>query len=202
MVPINKVSASSIPQSTVKFAQSLVGAENVNSAMALIAYDPSVERVMQFVFGNTLICKDIEIAKKVNSFSIKSCNSQLTICISLQVTYHPNIMCRSVTLDGDVVDPQGTLSGGARPKGGSVLLEISEIKKLLNTIQNIDVQLKSLNEQIARIQRTAQTYNQMKEQLDLQQHELNNVHQRLQSSTFQQQQTEIDELQKRIGKQF
>lgn len=118
------------------------------------------------------------------------------------MTYHPKIMCRSVTLDGDVVDPQGTLSGGARPKGGAVLLEIAEIKKLLNTIQNIDLQLKSLNEQIARIQRTAQTYNQLKEQLDLQQHELNNVRQRLQSSTFQQQQTEIDELQKRIGNNY
>lgn len=68
MVPINKVSASSIPQSTVNFAQSLVGAENVDAAMALIAYDPSVERVMQFVFGSTLICKDIEIAKKVKRF--------------------------------------------------------------------------------------------------------------------------------------
>lgn len=65
MVPINKVSASSISQSTVNFAQSLVGAENVNAAMALIDYDPSVEKVMQFVFGTTLICRDIEIAKKV-----------------------------------------------------------------------------------------------------------------------------------------
>lgn len=108
-------------------------------------------------------------------------------------------MCRSVTLDGDVVDPQGTLSGGARPKGGAVLLEIAEIKKLLNTLQNIDVQLKDLSDKISRIQRVAQSHNQLKEQLDLQQHEVNNVRQRLQLSSFQQQQTEIEELQKRIG---
>lgn len=202
MVPINKVSASAISQSIINFAQNLVGAENVNAALALIDYDPSVEKVMQFVFGHTLICKDIEVAKKVTVFLSHSTHHSWQYIPFCQVTYHPKIMCRSVTLDGDVVDPQGTLSGGARPKGGSVLLEIAEIKKLLNTIQNIDIQLKDLNDKIARIQRTAQTYNQLKEQIDLQQHELNNVKQRLQSSTFQQQQTEIDELQKRIGKYY
>lgn len=78
-------------------------------------------------------------------------------------------------------------------------MEIADIKKLLNEMHNIDAQLKELSDKIARIQRTAQTFNQIKEQLDLQQHELNNVRQRIQSSTFQQQQTEIDELQTRIG---
>lgn len=105
-------------------------------------------------------------------------------------------------MDGDVVDPQGTLSGGARPKGGAVLIEIAEVKKLLSTLRNIDTQLKELNDKIARIQRSAQSYNQIKEQIDLQRHELNNVRQRMQSSTFQQQQTEIDELQKRIGEKY
>jgi chromosome segregation ATPase len=47
---------------------------------------------MQWVFGQIFICKDMETAKKV--------------------TFHERILKKSVTLDGDVFDPSGTLSGG------------------------------------------------------------------------------------------
>lgn len=64
---------------------------------------------MDYVFGNTLICKDLNVAKTV--------------------AFHNRIMKRCVTLDGDVVDPAGTLSGGARDKGTSFLLQLDDIMK-------------------------------------------------------------------------
>jgi len=48
---------------------------------------------MEFVFGNTFVCKDMDCAK--------------------QVTFDELIKKRSVTLDGDSFDPAGTLTGGA-----------------------------------------------------------------------------------------
>lgn len=60
--------------------------------MSLIEYDPEIHPAMQWVFGMTFICKDMETAKKV--------------------TFHPQILKKSVTLDGDVFDPSGTLAGG------------------------------------------------------------------------------------------
>jgi chromosome segregation ATPase len=69
-----------------------VGKENVHSALSLIEYDPQLHPAMQWVFGQTFICKDMETAKKV--------------------TFHERILKKSVTLDGDVFDPSGTLSGG------------------------------------------------------------------------------------------
>lgn len=39
-----------------------------------------------------------------------------------------------MTLDGDVVDPEGCLSGGTRPKGSNVLQELAEINRLEDAI--------------------------------------------------------------------
>lgn len=46
-----------------------------------------------------------------------------------QITFHDRIRKRCVTLEGDVTDPSGTLSGGARQKGASVLLQLEEIQQ-------------------------------------------------------------------------
>lgn len=99
MVPINKVSASSIPQSTVDFAQHLVGADNVASAMSLIDYEPSVEKVMKYVFGQTLICKDIEIAKKVFIFKYIS-----FLFNYIDTSHQCKIFYRSLTIQRFCVD--------------------------------------------------------------------------------------------------
>jgi hypothetical protein len=72
-----------------------VGKENVQPALSLIEYNPQIHPAMQWVFGQTFICKDMETAKKV--------------------TFHERILKKSVTLDGDVFDPSGTLSGGKYP---------------------------------------------------------------------------------------
>jgi structural maintenance of chromosome 2 len=52
---------------------------------------------MEYVFGNTLVCHESDDAKKV--------------------TFHKNINTRTVTKEGDLFDPSGTLSGGSRPEG-------------------------------------------------------------------------------------
>lgn len=61
-------------------------------AISLIGYDCELQKAMEYVFGTTLVCKGLHNAKKV--------------------TFDRRISKRSVTLEGDVFDPQGTLSGG------------------------------------------------------------------------------------------
>lgn len=65
MIPMNKISARDISADIVRQAENLVGKENVATALSLIEYDPSLDKVMKFVFGRTFICKDIDVAKKV-----------------------------------------------------------------------------------------------------------------------------------------
>lgn len=178
LIPINKISSSCIDQSKVKFAQDLVGKENVASALNLISYKPEFERVMKNVFGWVLICKDLDAAKKV--------------------TYHPRIMCRCVTLDGDVVDPSGTLSGGAAPKGGVVLQEVAEIKHLRRELTSKEEEYKRIGGDKMRIEQVAHKFNSMKDALEIKIHELEKITQSLAQTTFQQHQQEVQELKDRL----
>lgn len=65
---------------------------------------------MGFVFGGSFVCTDQDAAKKV--------------------TFDRAILTKSITLEGDVYDPSGTLSGGAAPKGGGVLVQVQAIRAI------------------------------------------------------------------------
>ena len=62
---------------------------------------------MAYVFGDTIVCADADSANAV-TFGAK---------------------VRSVTLNGDLYDPSGTLSGGAPPSGSGVLLKVQEVSE-------------------------------------------------------------------------
>ncbi|EDX07141.1 GD25652 [Drosophila simulans] len=178
LIPINKIQSGSLNRNVVEYAQNKVGAENVQWAMSLIDYDRYYEPVMKFCFGGTLICKDLIVAK--------------------QISYDPRINCRSVTLEGDVVDPHGTVSGGAAPKGANVLEELHSIKQIEQEYREIDNEIAQVERQIASIENQAHTFNKMKENLDLRQHELTMCENRLAQTTFQQNQAEIEEMRERV----
>lgn len=72
------------------------GPGNVQLALDLLQFDAALRPAMAWVWGSTLVCRDLDTAKRV--------------------TFHPSVRRRTVTLDGDVFDPSGTLSGGARLK--------------------------------------------------------------------------------------
>lgn len=61
-------------------------------ALSLVEYKPELQKAMEFVFGTTFICNNMDNAKKV--------------------AFDKRIMTRTVTLGGEVFDPHGTLSGG------------------------------------------------------------------------------------------
>lgn len=69
-----------------------VGPNNVHIALSLVEYKPELQKAMEFVFGTTFVCDNMDNAKKV--------------------AFDKRIMTRTVTLGGDVFDPHGTLSGG------------------------------------------------------------------------------------------
>lgn len=178
MIPLNKISGRAIDRNTVRFAQELVGKENVAAAIDLVDYDKSLEPAMRHVFGSALICRDMNIAK--------------------QVTFHRNIMCRSVTLEGDLMDPDGSLSGGSRPKGGAVLLEADEINQMQKLYREKEDELRRVCQEIANLDQIANRFIQFKEQLELRNHELQIIKQRLSQTSYEQHQTELAEIKTKI----
>jgi len=85
-----------------------VGKENVQTALSLVGYQSELQPAMEYVFGNSFVCKDMDSAKRV--------------------TFDERINKKSVTLDGDSFDPAGTLTGG----NGNILLQcVRHITKIL-----------------------------------------------------------------------
>lgn len=69
-----------------------VGENNVHAALSLVGYEADLRKAMEYVFGSTLVCDTLDNAKRV--------------------AFDKQVMTKTVTLGGDVFDPQGTLSGG------------------------------------------------------------------------------------------
>lgn len=180
IIPITKISGSTIPRDRVETAQRLVGKENAIPALDLIDYHPSVRPVMEYAFGRTFICKNMTVAK--------------------QVTYNRNIMTRSITLEGDVLDPQGTLSGGARDTAIPVLLQVAEIKQLIKQLQAKKEEVNAVIAEIAKVEKVANHYINVKEQLEMQQYQLESIKKLLAQTSFQQHKQEIVDLKAKIGK--
>lgn len=179
IIPISKIIGNNIPQQTIEFAQRLVGRENCMPALDCIRYDPSLDKVMRYVFGRVFICKDMATANKV--------------------TFHPNIHIRSITLDGDVFDPEGILSGGAREEGADRLGLVAEIKKLKARLEPKNMELMELNQKIAQLTQIGQSYNKCKEDVDKIQFELDTIKTRLAQTSFQKHQQDIENAKTEIG---
>lgn len=79
-------------------------------ALSLVGYPEEVARAMAYAFGDSIICNDPESAKAV--------------------TFNKAVGVKTVTAQGDVYDPSGTMSGGSAPSGNGVLLRVQELNRV------------------------------------------------------------------------
>lgn len=178
IIPMTKMKSGSLDQRVVNLAQKLVGKENAIPALDLVEYDKAMEPAMKFLFGNCFICKDLETAKKV--------------------TYNRDINTISYTLDGDQMDPGGSLSGGAVQTGPPILEEATRYNLLKADLEAKMKQLNDVSKNIANIQKLADQYKSVKDKLENFQMQLGAAKDRMKSTTFQQNQDEIDELKRKV----
>lgn len=178
-LPLNKIKGAKIPANVVKLAQDLVGKENIIPAMDLIEYSPHLQVAMEFIFGQVFICKDLDIAKKV--------------------TFHDKIRRKCVTLDGDVTDPSGTLSGGARQKSAPVLLQIREIVESERALQNGDAELQKLTTELRLKLQNQEQFQNIQHRLDIKKAELVNMEMLLKDTSYHQNVQEVENLKQKIS---
>ncbi|XP_070683600.1 structural maintenance of chromosomes protein 2 [Pempheris klunzingeri] len=178
IIPLNKISAKTLNDKVVNAAKSLVGADNVHTALSLVGYESDLRKAMEYVFGSTLVCDTLDNAKKV--------------------AFDKQVMTKTVTLGGDIFDPQGTLSGGARSHSASVLSSLQELKEVRDNLNGKEAQLQDTERQLASLKGTAEKYHQLKQQYELKVEEEQILQAKLQQSSFHQQQEELERLRKAI----
>jgi len=151
IIPLNKISSFRASVEKIGAAQNLAPGK-VDLALELIGYDEEVTAAMNYVFGNTLVCKDADTAKRV--------------------TFDPSVRMKSVTLDGDVYDPSGTLSGGSAPNSSGVLVTLQKLNEITREIRAKERHLASLEENMRREKKKLDATRALKQELDLKTHEI------------------------------
>ncbi|NXE94439.1 SMC2 protein, partial [Menura novaehollandiae] len=185
IIPLNKISARCVQEDTVKLAQSLAGRANLHLALFLIVYESELQKAMEYVFGTTLICNNMDNAKKV--------------------TFDKRIMTRSVTLDGDVFDPQGTLHGGNcwfysyNNIAAPILSKLQEMKDVEVELKTKESELETIENELASLKKVAEKYQQLKQQWEMKSEEAELLQKKLHQSAYHKQEEELLALKKTIA---
>ncbi|KAJ9641178.1 Structural maintenance of chromosomes protein 2 [Knufia peltigerae] len=151
IIPLNKISAFKASAAKVGAAQRIAPGK-VDLALSLIGFDDEVSAAMDYVFGTTLICQDADTAKRV--------------------TFDPAVRLKSVTLEGDVYDPSGTLSGGSSPNSSGVLVILQKLNEVTKELEKHQAELRELQETMRNEQAKLASIKTVKQELDLKTHEI------------------------------
>lgn len=162
IIPLNKIAAFKASAEKIGAAQKLAPGK-VDLALSLIGYDEEVSAAMEYVFGNTLICADAETAKRV--------------------TFDPSVRMKSVTLEGDVYDPSGTLSGGSSPNSSGVLVILQKLNEITKELKSKEHQLATLQETMRREKKRLDAARAIKQELDLKLHEIKLTEEQINSNS-------------------
>jgi structural maintenance of chromosome 2 len=129
-----------------------IGGDKVRSAISLVVYEQDVARAIEFVFGDTLICDDADTANRV--------------------TFDPRVLTKSVTLQGDVYDPSGTMSGGSAPSGSGMLVQIQQLVQVEKEFNQARAKVASLEQEEVKVKPYRDAWKKLKSDIDLKEHEL------------------------------
>jgi len=102
----------------------------IGIASDLIKYDKKFDAAFQFVFGSTLVIENLDVAKRVGIGKV-----------------------RMVTLDGDLVERSGIVSGGylirkPLPKNKEIEEYSKKISELIEECRNLENEIKNLEKKI------------------------------------------------------
>ncbi|XP_054167385.1 structural maintenance of chromosomes protein 2-like [Oppia nitens] len=162
-IPLDRIRGINIDPKVLKKAQDLVGRDNVNYAINYINYDQSLHETMKYIFGDTLIVPNMEVAKRV--------------------CYAPGVKKVTVTYDGEVFDPSGTLSGGSVAHGTQLLTKIAEINNKKRTIEEMKNNYYESEREFREIDKNLKKYTELKQNYELKALEADLIQKRLQQGS-------------------
>jgi structural maintenance of chromosome 2 len=151
IIPLNKISTFTASAEKIGAAKKLAPGK-VDLALSLVGYEDQVQKAMEYVFGSTFICADAETAKLV--------------------TFNPAVRMRCVTVEGDVYDPSGTLSGGSSPSSSGILIQIQKLNEITRQLEACKVEFATLVATMEREGKKTEEARKLKQQLDLKEHEI------------------------------
>ena len=128
IIPLDKIVPRRVSSAAADRASGMAKDLNTTAhpAIELVGFDEEVRNAIEHVFGSTLVVDGMKAANSI-------CDATKT---------------RTVTLDGDVYEPSGLISGGSKDNLGSTLSKISQLtaasKELKDKTKRLDVVVSKL----------------------------------------------------------
>lgn len=181
ILPLNKIRHEVLARAKLQAAKHIEPSTEL--ALSLVGYEQEVANAIEHVFGRTLICPDMEAAKRV--------------------TFDHRVKTRTVTLDGDMYDPSGTASGGSSSKQGPSVLTLigelndaeAELRMHRDKLEKLEIQYASLNEKGKR-------FRQLQVTLGMRQDEAKLLEQRLEETATGRLLAEVEGLKNRYNEEI
>eukprot|EP01065_Artemidia_motanka_P015921 TRINITY_DN1962_c0_g2_i1.p1 TRINITY_DN1962_c0_g2~~TRINITY_DN1962_c0_g2_i1.p1 ORF type:complete len:1195 (+),score=535.99 TRINITY_DN1962_c0_g2_i1:63-3647(+) len=119
VIPLNRIRAQRLPAEVCEKAAEVARAEggSADLALELVSYPADVSAAVTHAYGTKFICSDLKAA--------------------LPVAFHPNIRSQCVTMDGEVVNPGGEMSGGSMKNLDQQLLHLHVWKEKRAQLQEL-----------------------------------------------------------------
>ncbi|VVB04545.1 unnamed protein product [Arabis nemorensis] len=152
IIPLNKIQSHLVPPRMQQAAVRLVGKDNAELALSLVGYSEELKNAMEYVFGSTFVCKTTNAAK--------------------EVAFNREIRTPSVTLEGDIFQPSGLLTGGSRKGGGDLLRQLHELAEAETKFHVHQKRLSEIEAKVKEIQPVYKKFTDMKAQLELKMYDL------------------------------
>eukprot|EP00180_Rhodochaete_pulchella_P002148 Plantae.Rhodophyta-Rhodochaete_pulchella.ctg3243.p1 GENE.Plantae.Rhodophyta-Rhodochaete_pulchella.ctg3243~~Plantae.Rhodophyta-Rhodochaete_pulchella.ctg3243.p1 ORF type:complete len:1198 (-),score=285.09 Plantae.Rhodophyta-Rhodochaete_pulchella.ctg3243:1073-4666(-) len=178
ILPLNKIEGKLVSQSAVHGAQRIEPQSRV--ALSLVGFDSEVSAAMKFVFGRTIVCPDLESARKV--------------------TFDPQVKCRTVTYDGDIVDPAGTLTGGSTAQSSEhpVLVQLLELKSIRGDLEMKERSLTKVAKELDAMHKKYESFKELSQTLELKTLDARLLTERLEQSEMGNLITEVARLRQEV----
>ncbi len=151
IIPLNKIVAKTVPSEKCRLAADLSKGK-ATIGLSLVIAESNVMNAIEYVFGSAFICEDKDAA--------------------CTVAFDSRIGCKAVTVDGDVYEPSGTLSGGSSASGSSILSRLCEYNKLRSEYDRLEKTLRQKRESLESLRVTRRMFADMEQRGDLKKHEL------------------------------
>jgi len=164
IIPLDKIKSKRISNANANRARSIANEMNSSAspAIELIGFAEEVRSALEYVFGSTLVVDDSQAANKI-------CDATKT---------------RTVTLDGDVYDPSGTISGGSKNNLGTTLAKLSELTLSTQKLNEQQKRLTDVNGRLNELKSASKKYDDFSAKLELCQAELASVEKHLSQTSY------------------
>ncbi|XP_010318163.2 structural maintenance of chromosomes protein 2-1 [Solanum lycopersicum] len=152
IIPLNKIQTYPVPPRHQNAAARLVGKGNAEVAISLVGYDEELKSAMEYVFGSTFVCKTVDAAR--------------------EVAFSREVGITSVTLEGDIFQPSGLLTGGSRRGGGDLLRQLHSLAEAQSKLSIHQNRLSEIDAKINQLIPLQRKFKDLKAQLELASYDL------------------------------